>query len=446
MLYVTSSGKNRISSGKLSDALHWRGQTCQPQLDDGLGNPKAVTHPEGKFRVRDFVNGPPTATLLENLRNDTRYITTFTDAGWTNDVMTVANMIYLGIITSRVAVVPPFSPSHIGYGTGDFPFGDFFDLPRLRDALNHPVIEWRDLKNGSSTHDIIGCWSAFATVEGSPRGSHLHGTLGVDVSHTRVPDNTQISGLHVSLWGLAKLGFPEGREEALRSTTPIPSYYYKESRIPNETFLCFDMLYYTSVFEPFEWERDYAPVWRFVGRHLRFHPNMIKLAESYIRKAFGLFEVEPIPKFVSIHARRGDFGNYCGDSPIEHCLPPLSAWLDAVNDVRATLKAKHGVSISPQNVLILSDESDPAWWVEVEKLGWKYIDHTKERTVERHGSLWYPPLIDAMLQAMGTGFVGTAGSTMSMIALRRTVAWNDGEGFMLPLGQGMYAPKEETTS
>ncbi|KAG8976439.1 hypothetical protein FRC05_003682 [Tulasnella sp. 425] len=411
MLYATSSGKNRISSGKLSDALHWRGQTCPPQLGDGLADPQTVTD--------------------ENLRNDTKYITTFTDAGWTNDVMTVANMIYLGIITSRVAVVPPFSPSHIGYGTGDFPFGDFFDLPRLRDALDHPVIEWRDIKADNSTaHDIIGCWSAFATVQGSPRGSHLHGTLGVDVSHTRIPDNTQISGLHVSLWGLAKLGFPEGRSEALRGTQPIPSQSYKKSMVPDETFMCFDMLYYASAFEAWEWERDYSPAWRFVGRHLRFHPNMVKLAESYIRKAFGLLEVEPIPKFISIHARRGDFGNYCGDSPIEHCLPPLSAWLDAVNGVRASLKAKHGVSISPQNVIVLSDESDPAWWAEVEKLGWKYIDHTKERTIERYGSLWYPPLIDAMLQAMGTGFAGTGGSTMSLVALRRTVEWNDGVGVM----------------
>ena len=118
----------------------------------------------------------------------------------------------------------------------------------------------------------------------------------LDVSHTKVPDSTKLLNRHVSLWGLAKLGFPEGRDAALQGTTPVPSYMYKESRIPDEKFLCFDMLYYTAVFDVFEWEKDFSPVWRFVGRHLRFHPNMVKLAESYIRKAFGLLEVEPIPK------------------------------------------------------------------------------------------------------------------------------------------------------
>ncbi|KIO21681.1 hypothetical protein M407DRAFT_80126 [Tulasnella calospora MUT 4182] len=433
MLYVTSSGKTRISTGKLSDTFAWGDQTCRPHLDNGLAQADlTLGNREGKFRVRDFVNGPPTDLLVENIRNDTKYITTFTDAGWTNDVMTVVNMIYLGLITGRVAVVPPFSPSHIGYGTGDFPFGDFFDVPRLRSTLEHPVIEWRDLKNETSTkHDVIGCWSLFATTEGRPRGSRLHNTLGMDVSHTKVPDNTMLLNQHVSFWGLAKLGFPQGRQEALQGTTPFPSYRYKKSMTPDETFMCFDMLYYVSAFNPFEWETDYSPAWRFVGRHLHFHPNMIKLAETYIRKAFGLFEVEPIPKFISIHARRGDFGGYCGNSPKEHCLPPLLAWTNAVNDVRARLKAKYGVSISPQHVIVLSDESDDAWWAEVEKLGWKRIDHARDRTTERYRSLWYPSLIDAMLQAMGTGFVGTHGSTMSLVALRRTVDWNNGVGVMV---------------
>ncbi|KAG8892788.1 hypothetical protein FRC01_013956, partial [Tulasnella sp. 417] len=66
MLYVTSSGKTRISTGKLSEAFAWRDQTCRPQqLDDGLVQADlALDDREGKFHVRDFVNGPPTDLLV----------------------------------------------------------------------------------------------------------------------------------------------------------------------------------------------------------------------------------------------------------------------------------------------------------------------------------------------------------------------------------------------
>lgn len=38
----------------------------------------------------------------------------------------------------------------------------------------------------------------------------------------------------------------------------------------------------------------------------------------------------------------------------------------------------------------------------------------------------YPALIDAVVQSMGVGFVGTARSTMSLVARRRVEDWNGG--------------------
>ena len=38
----------------------------------------------------------------------------------------------------------------------------------------------------------------------------------------------------------------------------------------------------------------------------------------------------------------------------------------------------------------------------------------------------YPVLIDAGIQASGTGFVGTDRSTMSTLARRRVLSWQDG--------------------
>lgn len=113
-----------------------------------------------------------------NLRNDTKYVTAFSDAGWTNGVMTQMNLIYLGIISSRVPVLPSFSPMHIGFDSENFHFGDVFDLPRLRKAVGHPILEWRDLKDHKSIEqDIFGCWSTWAVDNGQPRISRLHWTI-----------------------------------------------------------------------------------------------------------------------------------------------------------------------------------------------------------------------------------------------------------------------------
>ncbi|KAG8973017.1 hypothetical protein FRB90_010042, partial [Tulasnella sp. 427] len=353
-------------------------------------------------------------------------------------------MIYLGLITERAAVVPPFSPSHIGYDTGDFQFGDFFDVPRMRELMNHPVLEWRDIKHqNSSTIDTMGCWSPWITLEGRPRLGRLHKTLFVDPSYTRVPLAAQmpLDQHFFNLWGLAKLGFPQGRAEALQDTTPMPSVVLKLTIPPDETFLCFDMLYYAGVYDIWEWEKDWSPVWRFVGRHMRFNPKMIELAEVYLRKAFRLNGNEPIPEFIAIHARRGDFAQYCDkEAPLDYCVPPLSVWQQHVNKLRAKLKARTGVSIAANSVYVLSDEKDPKWWAEVDKLGWTYMDHDKEKTIERYGSLWYPSLIDAVIQAMGKGFLGTDKSTMSLVALLRTIDWNDGEGWMVTFGRDKYKP------
>ncbi|KAG8893832.1 hypothetical protein FRC01_013329 [Tulasnella sp. 417] len=172
---------------------------------------------------------------------------------------------------------------------------------------------------------------------------------------------------------------------------------------------------------------------------------MVKLAEEYLRKAFGLGEGEPIPKFISMHIRHGDFKVYCGDTPKEHCMAPVSALANAVDDVRASLKSQLGISVSSSDVLVTSDEEDPAWWAEIDKLGWAHIDHKAERTVEKH-SRWYPTFIDAMHQSMGIGFVGTEGSTMSLVALKRVIDWNGGLGVMVGWGAGKYAPKESNSS
>jgi hypothetical protein len=103
--------------------------------------------------------------------------------------------------------------------------------------------------------------------------------------------------LHSDLWELARLAYPEGRKRALDSSPHVFPFrdHPDEKKEPDEQFLCFDYLYYTAVREPREWEYDYSPVWRFVGKHLRFREDLIKIADGYIRRSMGISEGDATP-------------------------------------------------------------------------------------------------------------------------------------------------------
>lgn len=114
-----------------------------------------------------------------------RYITGFVGGGYTNDFMTYVNIILLGQMTRRTAIIPPLSPSqHIGYHEVNVPFGDVFDLPRASEELRMHIIDWQDVKVMDRTkhaNDPLGCWSAWGAFDpdGIPRQSELPGRIGL---------------------------------------------------------------------------------------------------------------------------------------------------------------------------------------------------------------------------------------------------------------------------
>lgn len=123
-----------------------------PQLD-----------PYGPLAV---LNGPPASSFRDNLKSGEKYITSWISAGWTNDVMTYGNLIYLALITDRIPILPMFTPSHIGGGVPPIAFGEVFDVPRLRKLLGKPVLEWREVKDErSDVMDELGCWNLWQAVQ-----------------------------------------------------------------------------------------------------------------------------------------------------------------------------------------------------------------------------------------------------------------------------------------
>ncbi|KZV74816.1 hypothetical protein PENSPDRAFT_625212 [Peniophora sp. CONT] len=377
--------------------------------------------------------GPPASRFRDNLRNDTLYIHSFISAGWTNDVMTYANLIYLGLITGRVPIVNVFNPSHVGVAAGSIPFDEVFDLDVLSENIGLPVLQWHEVKDPDSEEiEEIGCWNIWEAVQNDehyPRIIYTLGDQGLDVSWTTAPSSIKLypdrsNDRTARFWDMASLTYKYGRERSL--VPPTPSKEHGVTLPPDEHLACFDYLYYSASTTADEFYTEISPAWRFVATHMHFTPELQNLADGYLRRMFGVTEDEDIPQYITIHARRGDFKVYCRERGIdeENCFPTIEDYVEGITNIQDALEARLG--IRPQHVVMVSDETNEGWWASVRLMGWYTPDHIEEKTEEQYG-IWYPVLIDAVIQSSGVGLLGTPGSTMSLIAGRRVMDWYHGE-------------------
>ncbi|KAG2339449.1 hypothetical protein BDR05DRAFT_968039 [Suillus weaverae] len=395
------------------------------------------------FNSQLYVQGPPTQRFRDNLRNDTKYITSWTSAGWTNDVITYGNLIYLALITDRIPIIPKFLSNHIDPSAPPFVFGEVIDVPRLSQSIGIHLLQWHEVKDPESqVLDDLGCWSVWETVQQhieipEPRKSPSLNLLKLDVSWTRTPAWVELTSLskqhnHASFWSLASLGFPEARASSLAlSPTNHPSPQHQVSLPPDDHLLCFDFLYYISAHHTWEWELDYSPAWRFVGQHMRWTASMEMLADAHARRAMNVSLNEPTPPYITIHIRHGDFREQCEEVPVDQCFASLPVIARRVSEVQEELRTLKGIQVT--HIIMTSDESDPEWWSEVRALGWTWVDYAAERTEEIYGK-WHPVFIDAIIQSNGIGFVGTRGSTMSTLASRRVQSWHGGATRLISWG------------
>jgi hypothetical protein len=70
------------------------------------------------------------------------------------------------MLTERVPIVGPFTPSHIGGDAGEILFSEVFDIDYLSQTIRIPVLQWSEVKNTSGLEvEDIGCWSVWQAVQ-----------------------------------------------------------------------------------------------------------------------------------------------------------------------------------------------------------------------------------------------------------------------------------------
>ena len=82
--------------------------------------------------------------------------------------MTYANVIYIGLISERVPIVHYFNWDVPGTPTDvrTLPFSEVFDLDRLSNEIQMPVVEWDEVKDPRSTEmEELGCWNVWEAVQ-----------------------------------------------------------------------------------------------------------------------------------------------------------------------------------------------------------------------------------------------------------------------------------------
>jgi len=305
-----------------------------------------------------------------------------------------------------------------------------------------PIIEWHEVKDMNSTEtDSIGCWSIYEVNDvqyGAPRYSRNPMHLVLDISYTKAPATVKllpgvINDYYSSFWALAPLSFPDMRSKALSAPGVETHRSDRMGKIilPDEQVLCYDYLFYLCADVPFEYEQPIYPAWDAVQRHFRWTSEVQTVGNLYLRKVLDVSNRVQIPPHITIHARHGDFKDYCRESNSVPCFAPLSIFAAHVAEIQKELMERKGIEV--KHVIMTSDEQDETWWDQVKEMGWLRIDHGKENTAEVYGE-WYPVIVDAYVQSAGLGFVGTARSTFSILAKLRVQDWHDGAVRMVKWG------------
>ncbi|KAG8913084.1 hypothetical protein FRC01_004753, partial [Tulasnella sp. 417] len=289
-----------------------------------------LTPGKPKWDKSNALRGRPTTRFRDNLRDNKKYVTTWNYGGLTNEVMVWMNLIHLGLLSDRIPILFPVIglEVQVGVGAESLSAGSFFDLPRLSEAIRHPVLDWQDVKRGrfnrpwnrtdTISHDddeVLGCWSIVQTFDESKQPIDREGGplfLHLDAQYTAVPPTVKLAGTgegwHTSFESLSHLMSPEGRKEAFDLEPSLPTYGRRPlppttpHPKPDHHLTCFDNLYWVWSKFVWEWEQTPSPTWDAVGTHLHFSKEADDITTYYLHKVLELEVDQQIPPFISIHA------------------------------------------------------------------------------------------------------------------------------------------------
>ncbi|BGP14472.1 hypothetical protein JCM10213_004594 [Rhodosporidiobolus nylandii] len=416
--------------------------------------------PPSTGRRREFAVGPktlltsqaPASSLYDGLRSDLKYLIGDSWSGMTGQFLTALSIIYLAQETQRVAVIPsPWRDNGEHYHKTTARMRDIFDMERFRNETGALFVELDQVKQvdplGLTTRkDEVGCYHGNNWAEKGDTFPDFH----FSYSNWRVPrvrgwaENSVESFVLFDLDERYRLAETERVAQETGRTIPnnmrgshvicysnIWALARAAAMVPGGdgrtgNYLLFDGLQREQggmyeLLDPML--RGKHPEWAQVGRYIDFKPEIWDVALFAVRKTLG---TPDIPRdLITVHLRRGDFVTWC--SRQADCVPQVEAYRREVDEL---------LSKMPENTTVLAttDDTSAEFLSELAGLGWFVIDHdtlgTASLLASRYGELergWYDSAVDQAIHSLGSAFVGTGDSQVSLVAALRVATWNGGE-------------------
>ncbi|KAF9426569.1 hypothetical protein BGZ94_006333 [Podila epigama] len=352
---------------------------------------------------------------------ETKYLTYLPYAGITNQFYGMLRGMEVAKATGRTLIIPPITASSHDKSKQNQPWSKFLDLDRFTALTGIRVVEFHQLRDQelaemSSLQCGITCgFGSKRDIDFTAKGFLKQWKFDLTL--------TPLSQDANKLQDVASL---------LRAK--------KEDR-----YLCISNTYKIAVKDKKEWER--------FGQHLHFTQDLEEFVQSFLDKNLGLPDRSgqdgedgeasegKRSGYIAIHARRGDFFQYCSSSfpgeKFKHCFPSTDEFAERVDQIQTRLNPSLSSSSSSSSsftsdsdglqdmlpVFVATNERRPEELKRFADLGWQYLDHDAMGTVDALG-IFGPMMVDQVFMAHAQVLVGVRMSTFSRVGALRQQDWH----------------------
>lgn len=354
--------------------------------------------------VQDEAGPVPFEKTLENIDNDnidpdTKYLVYLPYAGITNQFYGMLRGMEVAKATGRTLIIPPITASSHDKSKQNQPWSKFLDLKRFTDLTGIKVVEFHQLRDREQVEM-----------------SSLKCGITCGFGSKREIDFTAKGFLKQWKFDLTLTPLRQDANKLETITTLLTPY--QEDR-----YVCISNTYKISVKDKREWER--------FGQHLHFTQEMEDFVQEFLDTNLTPSESGQ-HRYITIHARRGDFAQYCANNfagpKLIHCLPSTEQFAERIDQVQQRLNpALASSSASSMTemlpVFVATNERSPEELKKFSELGWRFIDHEAMGTAEKHG-VFAPMVFDQLLMSHAQAFVGIQMSTFSRVGALRQRDWH----------------------
>ncbi|KAF8949188.1 hypothetical protein BGZ52_006064 [Haplosporangium bisporale] len=350
------------------------------------------------------VQGPiPFEDTLETIDSDeidpdTKYLVYLPYAGITNQFYGMLRGMEVAKATGRTLIIPPITASSHDKSKQNQPWSKFLNLKRFTDLTGIKVIEFHQLRDREQAEM-----------------SSLKCGITCGFGSKREIDFTAKGFL--KQWKFDLTLTPLRQDANKLDTVTSLLAPYKEDR-----YVCISNTYKISVKDKGEWER--------FGQHLHFTQEMEDFVQEFLDA--NLTPSESGHRYITIHARRGDFAEYCANNfagpKLIHCLPSTEQFAERIDQVQQRLNPALALSSASSMtemlpVFVATNERRPEELKKFAELGWRFIDHDAMGTAEKHG-VFSPMIVDQLMMSHAQAFVGIQMSTFSRVGALRQRDWH----------------------